>query len=104
MQTYQPSLLARNDTLLGVCAAIGEDFGFNPTWLRAAFAVMVFFNLVLAAGIYLAVGAVVLLTRRLYPKPRRLMAVPQTAAAADDIGREDAAEEGGEAPVLLAAA
>lgn len=103
MQTYQPSLIARNDTLLGVCEAIGEDFGFNPTWLRAAFAVMVFFNLVLAAGIYLAAGAVVLLTRRLYPSPRRLMVVPQEAAV-EQLTPVPVSEEESEGPVLLAAA
>jgi len=101
MQTYQPSLIARNDTLLGICAAIGEDFGFNPTWLRAAFAVMVFFNLFLAVGIYLAVGAVVLLIRRLYPSPRRLMVVPRNMTVADDIRGE---EEESKDLVLLAAA
>ncbi|OJY71600.1 MAG: hypothetical protein BGP16_13440 [Sphingobium sp. 66-54] len=100
MQIYQPSLIARNDTLLGVCAAIGEDFGFNPIWLRAAFAVVVFFNLVLAVGIYLAMGAVVLLTRWLYPKPRRLMVVPQAVAAAENIEGEGESED----LVLLAAA
>jgi len=103
MQSYQPSLIARNDTLLGVCAAIGEDFGFNPTWLRAAFAVMVFFNLFLAVGSYLAVGAVVALSRRFYPSPRRLMVVPQ-GAPADEAAPVPAAREEGEGVVLLAAA
>ncbi|HWJ69810.1 MAG TPA: PspC domain-containing protein [Sphingobium sp.] len=97
MQTYQPSLIARSDTLLGVCAAIGEDFGFNPIWLRAGFAVTVFFNLFLAIGLYLALGALVLLTRRLYPSPRRQLAVapaavpmPEAAPApAERISRDD---------------
>jgi phage shock protein PspC (stress-responsive transcriptional regulator) len=80
MQTYQPSLIARSDTLLGVCAAIGEDFGFSPIWLRAAFAVTVFFNLFLAIGLYFAVGVIVLLTRRLYPSPRKqLVMAPATS-------------------------
>lgn len=100
MQTYQPSLLARNDTLLGVCAALGEDFGFNPIWLRASFAVVVFFNLFLAVGVYLAVGVVVALVRRFYPSPRKLMVVPSAApvmeAAPADLGEEQR--------VLLAAA
>ena len=32
-QTYTP-LPLRAHTILGVCEAIGEDFGFNPAWLR----------------------------------------------------------------------
>lgn len=81
MQTYQPSLIARSDTLLGVCAAIGEDFGFNPTWLRIVFALTVFLNLFLAIGIYCAAGVVVLLTRLLYRSPRKLLvAVPPAVA------------------------
>jgi phage shock protein PspC (stress-responsive transcriptional regulator) len=26
----QPSLIARDETFLGVCAGLGEDFGINP--------------------------------------------------------------------------
>ena len=32
--TTQTPLPLRNDTILGVCEAIGQDFGFNPLWLR----------------------------------------------------------------------
>jgi len=80
MQIYQPSIIARNDTLLGVCAAIGEDFGFNPVWLRVVFAITVFFNLFLAIGLYLALGMVVLLTRRIYPGRRQLLETVAVAA------------------------
>ena len=38
------NLILRNDTILGVCEAIGQDFGFNPTWLRIAFCLPVFWN------------------------------------------------------------
>lgn len=100
MQTYQPSLIARNDTLLGVCAALGEDFGFNPIWLRASFAVVVFFNLFLAVGVYLAVGVVVALVRRLHPSPRKLMLVP----SAESETEATPADQGEEQGVLLAAA
>ncbi|HZV19673.1 MAG TPA: PspC domain-containing protein [Sphingobium sp.] len=104
MQTYQPSLIARNDTLLGVCEAIGEDFGFNPIWLRAAFAVTVFFNLFLAVGIYLAVGVVVLFTRRLHPSPRRLVVVPQVGAVEQPALEHTEGDGENEDRVLLAAA
>lgn len=81
MQTYQPSLLARHDTLLGICEAIGEDLGFNPNWLRVVLAVTVFFSLGTAVAIYLAAGVVVLATRLIHRSPRKLMPQADTAAA-----------------------
>lgn len=83
MQTYEPSLIARPDTLLGVCEAIGTDLGFNPLYLRAGLAIVVFFNLALAVGIYLAAGVVVALSRWAYPSPRKLMVAQQAAPTAD---------------------
>ncbi len=41
--TNQTLLPLRNDTILGVCEALGQDFGFNPTWLRLAFIAPIFF-------------------------------------------------------------
>ena len=70
MQRSQPSLIARDDTFFGVCAGLGEDFGFNPNYLRVAFAVLMFFNPLAAVGVYAAAGAVVLLSRLLAPNPR----------------------------------
>ena len=60
--TSTPPLPLRNDTILGVCEAIGRDFGFNPIWLRLAFIAPLFFapSLTIAAyfGLGLLVGAV----------------------------------------------
>lgn len=70
MQTAQPSLFAREDTMLGVCEALGEDFGFDPLWLRLALPVLLFLNPVATIGGYLAAGAIVLLSRLLFPNPR----------------------------------
>src|SRR5689334_17933083 len=39
-ENYVP-LPLRSHTILGVCEAIGEDFGFNPTFLRVILAAMV---------------------------------------------------------------
>src|ERR1043166_10247988 len=36
MQTFPRNPLTREDTLLGVCEALGEDFRFNPLLLRVA--------------------------------------------------------------------
>ena len=33
-QENQVALPLRNHTILGVCEGIGEDFGFNPIFLR----------------------------------------------------------------------
>ena len=58
----------RSHTILGVCEAIGEDFGFNPVLLRVPFAASVLISPTWAIGAYLMLGAVVLLSRVLFPK------------------------------------
>ena len=57
--TTQTPLPLRHDTILGVCEAIGQDFGFNPIWLRLAFIAPIFVAPMAAIGAYLALGAVV---------------------------------------------
>ena len=59
----------RAHTILGVCEAIGEDFGFNPVWLRVPLAASVLLSPMMAIGAYFALGGVVLLSRLLFPKP-----------------------------------
>ena len=41
-QDNQVALPLRPHTIFGVCEAIGEDFGFNPVFLRIPLAAMVF--------------------------------------------------------------
>ena len=65
--TNQTPLPLRNDTILGVCEAIGQDFGFNPLWLRLAFVAPVFISPMYAIGTYLLLGAVVATTRYFAP-------------------------------------
>jgi len=65
--TTQTPLPLRSDTILGVCEAIGQDFGFNPLWLRLAFVLPVFISPMYAIGAYLALGAVVAATRYFAP-------------------------------------
>ena len=60
-------LVGRNDTILGVCEAIGQDFGFHPNWLRVALAVMVYFAPVAVIGSYFALGLVVAASRWFAP-------------------------------------
>ena len=47
---------APKDHLFGVCAALGEDFGFNPLWLRIGFAVALLFDLEHVLMAYAALG------------------------------------------------
>jgi phage shock protein C len=70
MQTVQTNLFARDDTFLGVCQAIGEDFGFNPNWLRVVFGVTLLLNPVAAFVGYFGAGALVLVSRLVFPNPR----------------------------------
>ena len=49
----------RNDTLLGVCEAIGRELGFNPTWLRVAFAALLFADPVAVVAAYVGLGLAV---------------------------------------------
>ena len=64
--TNQTPLPLRHDTILGVCEAVGQDFGFNPVWLRLAFIAPIFFAPALTLGAYLGLGVVVAGTRLLF--------------------------------------
>ncbi len=81
------ALPLREDTILGVCQAIGEDFGFNPTWLRVALGAGVLWNPWAMFAVYLGLGFVVLLSRLIFPRRRA------TAASLEAI--EEAPAEGG---------
>ena len=61
------NLMLRNDTILGVCEAVGQDFGFNPNWLRVAFCAPIYWNPMLVVGAYLGLGLIVAVTRLAFP-------------------------------------
>jgi phage shock protein PspC (stress-responsive transcriptional regulator) len=69
-QENQVALPLRSHTILGVCEAIGEDFGLNPTFLRIPFAASVLYSPTWAVIAYFALGAVVLASRLLFPKAK----------------------------------
>ncbi len=71
MQESRPALPMRNHTLLGVCEGLGEDFGFNPLWLRLVFAGFLIWQPVYDIGAYLALGLVVLAARLIVPSRSR---------------------------------
>ena len=72
MQAHDNStpLPLRSHTIFGVCEAIGEDFGFNPIWLRIPFAASVLFSPTMAIAVYLGLGVLVLASRLLFPKAK----------------------------------
>lgn len=79
------NLFTRNDTVFGVCEGLGQDLGFNPMYLRIAFAAPLIFNPPLVIGAYLATGVVVFASRMLFParirQGRRAKAEAAVAAA-----------------------
>lgn len=83
--TNQTPLPLRNDTILGVCEAIGQDFGFNPAWLRVAFIAPIFFAPVAGIAAYLGLGVVVAATRYFAPDaPASEQLVEATATVAEE--------------------
>ena len=62
--------IARDDTLLGACYAIGEDFGFNPLYLRLVFAFGLLAFPATALTAYAALTALVTMTRWMVPNPQ----------------------------------
>jgi phage shock protein PspC (stress-responsive transcriptional regulator) len=93
------NLVFRNDTILGVCEAIGQDFGFNPNWLRIAFCAPIYWNPAIVVGAYLALGVLVAVTR--YAFPDRLADTP--AAPAQPVAIDTSAGEYVEERELIAA-
>jgi phage shock protein C len=90
----QPSLFAREDTLLGVCEGLGEEIGVNAQWLRVAFALALFWSPLGAAVAYLTLGVALMLFRWAFPL-RQSAATAQPAAVplADNDDTEQALAE-----------
>ena len=82
-QSTEPALPFRSDTMLGVCEALGQDFGFNPDWLRVALGSLVLWNPLGAFGIYLALGMIVALSRLMAPQRIKPIAAASPLAEAE---------------------
>ena len=67
MSSVRPSLWNRPDTLFGVCEGLGQDFGFNPIFLRIALAASILLDPKIAIGTYFALGLLVAASRILFP-------------------------------------
>lgn len=81
-QENHVALPLRAHTILGVCEAIGEDFGFNPVFLRIPFAASVIWNPWIAIGGYFLLGLVVLASRLLFPRVKPAVRVEAPAGNA----------------------
>ena len=84
-QDNQVALPLRSHTILGVCEGLGEDFGFNPVFLRIPLAASVIWNPLIAIGTYFALGLVVLVSRLVFPQAKASTA----ADAAPEIVHEE---------------
>lgn len=83
--------LTSRDNLFGICAALGEDFGFNPLWLRIGFAVALLFHLEGVLLTYAGLGVLVAASRLLFPN-RKPVRVPQAQPASDTAALEEEVE------------
>lgn len=79
----------RAHTILGVCEALGEDFGINPIWFRVPLAASVLISPMWSIVAYLALGLVVLGSRLIAPNIKSVSsvktAVVESANSADEI-------------------
>lgn len=88
MSNTKGNLLLRNDTFLGVCEGLGQDFGIHPNWLRIALALAFFLSPVGVVAAYLAIGTIVAISRFVYPDR-----IVEAAAAATDSAQQPAGDE-----------
>jgi phage shock protein PspC (stress-responsive transcriptional regulator) len=84
MENETTNLFRRRDTFFGICEAVGQDFGFNPLWIRLAFIAPLFFFPVQTFIAYFALGAIVLLSRVLFPHKAAAAAAQPLPIGADD--------------------
>ena len=81
MENKTTNLFRRHDTFFGICEAVGQDFGFNPLWLRLAFIAPLFFFPVQTFSAYFALGVIVLASRLLFPSKAAAAATPALTTA-----------------------
>jgi phage shock protein PspC (stress-responsive transcriptional regulator) len=83
----------RGDTFLGVCEAMGQDTRIPADLFRIAFAALFFWSMGLALAVYLGLGAVIAVSRWLFPTTRTVASAPA----------QEAIEQEDEEPLSLAA-
>jgi phage shock protein PspC (stress-responsive transcriptional regulator) len=77
MTTQSKPLSTPKDNLLGICNALGEDFSFNPLWLRLALGAAFVIQPLGVVVAYLALGLVVLVSRLAFPNARTSPQAPE---------------------------
>src|SRR3954470_13046517 len=90
------ALPLRQHTIFGVCEGIGEDFGFNPIFLRVPLAAAVLWSPLIAIGTYFALGALVFASRLLFPRPQAVAMQTANAIESDN-------DQGGRDSIPIAA-
>ena len=92
-QKKQPNLFMRNDTIFGVCEALGEDFGFNAQYLRIALILPIFWMPLEIGALYFGLGLFVLISRLLVPakKPSAELPMIRNEANEDTVSLPEAA-------------
>ena len=87
------------DNLFGVCAAIGDDLGFNPNYLRVALGAGILWNAAVVLAIYGMMAAVVLGTRVLFPDTAPAAWQPTTLPEPANTDAPELARAAGFSPV-----
>lgn len=82
MTTTTGNLFTRDDTMFGVCEALGEDLGFHPNFLRVMLAVLLLWNPTVVIAAYAGAAVVVLATRLIWPNRRQRQAAGAEAPPA----------------------
>ena len=82
MENETTNLFRRHDTFFGICEAVGQDFGFNPLYIRLAINAPLFFFPVQTFAAYFALGGIVLASRLLFPNKAAAQAAPVAAEPA----------------------
>ncbi|MGV3538455.1 MAG: PspC domain-containing protein [Rufibacter sp.] len=93
MQNETTNLFRRRDTFFGICEAVGQDFGFNPLYLRLAFIAPLFFFPVQSFAAYFGLGLLVLASRLLFPAKAAPAAAPALSVTESETPQAQKAEE-----------
>ncbi|WP_447756583.1 PspC domain-containing protein [Sphingopyxis fribergensis] len=93
MDSETTNLFRRRDTFFGICEAVGQDFGFNPLWLRLAFVAPLFFFPAQTFMGYFGLGIVVLASRLIFPAKTAAAGQPTLSAVETRAHPAEKAEE-----------
>lgn len=90
--TIKPPISKRAEPIFGVCEALGDDFGINPHWIRAAIVPLLIWQPLWTFAGYALVGLIVLASRLVFPDVQEAqVAVPAVSEpeTANDVSVEE---------------